>query len=61
METPLIFVAGRGTSFEIVGPDVLVSRDESPIAEIPFVDLLEFAQHHPLQTVPATENTKKTA
>lgn len=49
METPLTFIAGRGTRFEIDGPDVIISRDDLPVSKIPFVDLLEFANNHPLR------------
>ena len=44
----LTFVSGRGTTFIIDGPEVEIHREGMSMTRIPFVDLLEFAERHPL-------------
>ena len=44
-----VFIGGRGTKFTHDGPEVEISRDECPVARVPFVDLLEFANNHSLK------------
>lgn len=50
----LRFVSGRGTTFIIDGPEVEIQREDMPMARVPFLDLLEFAERHPL--VPSSVN-----
>lgn len=57
MESPLMFVAGRGTRFEIDGPDVVIGREDVPVSRVPFVDLIEFVNNHPLRANPNPENS----
>ncbi|SPF55453.1 hypothetical protein SBF1_830014 [Candidatus Desulfosporosinus infrequens] len=60
MKNPLMFFAGRGTCFEIDGPNVVITRDDVPLSRVPFVDLVEFVNSHPLRadlTVDKGENT----
>lgn len=47
----LSFVSGRGITFIIDGPNVEILQDTDLKARIPLIDLLEFAQSHPLKAL----------